>query len=655
MASMKQNAISEVHESDDKNCANNGIIILVHNDESFTETRQILREKGINIPVYNVKMREDEKLLQHLIANEGTKVVICKGITVSRLRRQLNIPIIEIRYNFSEFLFAAKKAVKISKRIGIIGFNHHFLSCNQLSSVLDFDMLEVRVLSDHALAGGTIAELKAKGIEVIIGGSRSVMDEACRQGLYTVMMDLNVQSILDAIDDAQHIYQLEMEKKKQMESVAKIYDLAQEGIIGADKAGFITTINLNAERQFGTLKSSVGKHIDSLLPPQMAKRIIQGDSVYGEIVNFGKTKVIVTSVPTLVENNITGTVITVQDINKVQNMEYEIRKKLQNKGHVAKNHFSNIIGNSPAINDAKEKAMQFARVDSTVLITGETGTGKELFAQSIHNFSTRRKNPFVAINCAALPENILESELFGYVKGAFTGARPEGKMGIFELAHTGTILLDEVSEISLSVQARLLRVIQEREISRIGGESVIPVDVRIIASTNRNLFAAVEKNLFREDLYYRLNVLNLKIPSLRERQSDIPLLAAHFVKIFSEKFSKSIVTITPDAFDVLSTMPFPGNIRQLNNIMECAVALCGNSIIDKALIDEVLTMNEDNVAKRPVIASAPVSRPNLSDVERTEILLALKQANGNKTIAARMLGIGYTTLWRKLKSVPARQ
>ncbi len=224
----------------------------------------------------------------------------------------------------------------------------------------------------------------------------------------------------------------------------------------------------------------------------------------GELQQIGSTSIVTNRVPIVVDGEVMGVVATFQDVEKFQRMEASVRKKLRAKGHVAKFRFEDIIGTSQAIMNAIGTAKLYARVNSTLLLLGESGTGKELFAQSIHNSSERRDNPFVAVNCAALPGSLLESELFGYVEGAFTGARKGGSPGLFEMAHTGTIFLDEISEMQPNLQALLLRVLQEKEVTRIGGDSVIPVDVRIIAATNRDLYAMVEKGLFREDLYYRL-------------------------------------------------------------------------------------------------------------------------------------------------------
>ena len=321
---------------------------------------------------------------------------------------------------------------------------------------------------------------------------------------------------------------------------------------------------------------------------------------------------------------------------------------------MAKNKFENIIGESNIIMETKRKAFTYASVDSTVLIKGDTGTGKELFAQSIHNSSKRKLHPFVAVNCAVLPESLLESELFGYVRGAFTGAKSEGKAGIFELAHKGTIFLDEIGEMPVGIQPRLLRVIQEKEIVRIGGEKVIPVDVRILAATNRNLYDDVKSGKFRADLYYRLSVLVLPLPPLRERQGDIRILASHFLRFYAKKYSLTIDGIDEEAFEVLEKMDFPGNVRELSNLIERSIVLSKSDHIGKKELLDALDEEEKNNSS-PVLRDPGLLRENKFTIPCQEqkrlILEALMKSGGNKAEAARLLGIGRTSLWRKIKQL----
>jgi two-component system response regulator HydG len=314
-------------------------------------------------------------------------------------------------------------------------------------------------------------------------------------------------------------------------------------------------------------------------------------------------------------------------------------------------HFDrqNIIGQSPAMINLLETVAQVAPSEATVLITGESGTGKELIAGAIHFNSARKDGPFVKLNCAAITETLLESELFGHEKGAFTGA-DRRKEGRFYQAHGGSLFLDEVSEMSLIMQVKLLRVLQEREFTRVGGEKTIQVDVRVIAATNKNLTDLIGKGQFREDLYYRLNVVDMEIPPLRNRQQDIPLLAQHFLELFAEKNHKKIKGFRPQALDLLIRHDWPGNVRELMNAVERTVVLSRSAYLSEKDFPMYAATALDNDAE-PDISGIDIDTGNpLEAVERATILKVLEATGGNKSEAARRLGITRKTLHKKLKS-----
>jgi two-component system response regulator HydG len=305
----------------------------------------------------------------------------------------------------------------------------------------------------------------------------------------------------------------------------------------------------------------------------------------------------------------------------------------------------NIIGRSPAMARLLETVAQVAPSEATVLLTGESGTGKELIAGAIHFNSHRKEAPFIKINCAALTETLLESELFGHEKGAFTGA-DRRKEGCFVQAHGGSLFLDEVSEMPLTMQVKLLRVLQEREITRVGGEKVIPVDVRVITATNKDLLQMVKEGSFREDLYYRLNVVGLEVPPLRTREDDIPLLAQHFIETFASKNKKEIKAFTPKAMDSLLRYNWPGNVRELMNAVERGVVLAQSEYLDDTDLRIFHEGSREN--SRPVMLSNETPRP-LEEVEKETVLRTLESTGGNKSETARRLGITRKTLHKKLK------
>jgi len=321
----------------------------------------------------------------------------------------------------------------------------------------------------------------------------------------------------------------------------------------------------------------------------------------------------------------------------------EKRQQVKAKEHAEPVLISSIIGNSPPMQELLEMISYVAATEATVLITGESGTGKELVAAELHKNSDRHDGPFVKVNCAALAETLLESELFGHEKGAFTGAdrRREGK---FVQADRGTLFLDEIGETTQAMQVKLLRVLQEHELQRVGGEETIKVDVRILAATNRDLAAEVKAGNFREDLYYRLNVVTLFVPPLRERKGDIPLLVAHFVSKFAEKNRRTVEAVTPRCMELLVQYGWPGNVRELENAIERGVILMrGDQLSEKSLPLPIQKQEE----KEPENNAGPAS--SLQEAERLLILQTLEETGGNKSEAARRLGITRKTLQNKLQ------
>ena len=408
-----------------------------------------------------------------------------------------------------------------------------------------------------------------------------------------------------------------------------------------------------------------------------------GEEIIQETGSINGADILYDMIPLTYKNGeILGAVITFNDAGTITRGEHKIRGK-GIKGFQATYSFKDICGSSQQINQCIQHAKRYAHTDLTVLLLGETGSGKEMFAQSMHNASSRRNGPFVAVNCAALPEGILESELFGYDDGAFTGARRSGKMGLFELAHNGTIFLDEIGEMPMSLQSRLLRVLQERKVMRLGGDRVFPVNIRIFAATNKNLIELVRERKFREDLFYRLNVLTLKIPSLRERVEDIPDLANLFLREGGGK-----CCLTPAAEKVLTSYGWPGNARQLRHFMEKVRIICDSSVISGEAAGYVIENYEPpcemeqrgngmgNQGSKGAGSNegdggcgnrrrTELGRENQdweyqgrenpyqgnTSREITEQLLAqaIEQAGGNKTKAARILGIHRSTIWRYIK------
>ncbi len=306
--------------------------------------------------------------------------------------------------------------------------------------------------------------------------------------------------------------------------------------------------------------------------------------------------------------------------------------------------FQNLLGKSRALKEAVTIARKVAETNTPVLLIGETGTGKEIFAQAIHYASARQQKPFVAVNCSAFAKNLLESEMFGYKAGAFTGA-DKNKKGLFEEADEGTLFLDEIGEMNIDLQAKLLRALETQSFIKAGDTKTTDVDVRIIAATNRNLEAEIQTGNFREDLYYRIGVMKIEIPPLRERKEDIPILADHFVKYYAPKMNRVVNRIADEFIEKLKSYPFPGNIRELRNIIERALILNSGDVLQAASLPREVTLN----TRLPLPDSLTAST-TLAEIEKQHIQRVLTSCDGNKTKAAEMLGIGTATLYRKIES-----
>lgn len=438
-----------------------------------------------------------------------------------------------------------------------------------------------------------------------------------------------------------------------------VIETMTDGVLTVDKDGFITFLNqIGAEILGINREASIGKHVTDVVDfrPVILDVLKTGKGYIdkeflvtrknGEKIHFIKT-----AVPIKDENgNIITVVDTFRKIKRVNKMVNELN------GAYANFCFDDIIGSSAKIADCVAKAKIAAQSMSNVLITGESGTGKELIAQSLHNYSERKNQPFVSINCGAIPRELLESELFGYEPGSFTGASSKGRMGKFELADGGTIFLDEIGEMPIDMQVKLLKVIQDRKLTRIGGNHVFDLDVRIIASTNRDLYDQCKKGRFREDLYYRINVLNISLPPLRERKEDIELLVHHFINKLNKKLNKEVQGISLAAMDIIMSYDWPGNIRELENTVERAVNLCNSSIISK---EDILTDNiRDGMWSKSSCGSKEYNNGDIisgGDIEPLEVIekraieRALNISDGNITTTANLLKVTRNTIYNKMK------
>nr|WP_236719731.1 sigma-54-dependent Fis family transcriptional regulator [Neobacillus mesonae] len=477
---------------------------------------------------------------------------------------------------------------------------------------------------------------------------------------------LTRRDILDGF--SKYLYQLE-QKQNSAEALEAILESAYEGIAVVDENGILQEFNEAYCRFIGIKREeAIGRHVTEVIEnTQLHLTVKTGIPARGVLQTIHGEDMVVHRIPIWREARVVGAIgmLIFEGVTEV----YKIYEKLLENNHQKQPNkellslkqekdsrltLDQIIGTSEEISHVKRMARRAARTAATVLIMGESGTGKEMFAKSIHNLSPFSKGPFISVNCGAIPDNLFESELFGYDDGAFTGAKKGGKPGKFELANNGTIFLDEIGELPLIMQTKLLRVLQEKEVERVGGIKKYSINVRIIGATNRDLKEMVDNGQFREDLYYRLNIIQLMLPPLRERKKDIPILIAHYMKEICDRYQIKVKSLTQAAVTAFIDYSWRGNIRELVNTIERLVTLVDEQVIDL----EHLPIPMKGPGARKIEQRIPqIVAPTLiqeakmegSRKEKEMILKALKNAGGNKSKAAEILGIHRTTLYQKLK------
>lgn len=448
--------------------------------------------------------------------------------------------------------------------------------------------------------------------------------------------------------DIEETYKLHAKLYKDNARLIAILQSITDGVLTIDMEWRVTSFNPAAEKITGfNAEEVIGKHCYEVLQSKtcnedcpLRKTMKTKTPIYDyeiEIINArGETIPISVNTALLIDeaDNIIGGVETLRDLSIYKHLREELNQRYS---------FGNIIGKDKKMREIYSLMKTISVTDTTVLIMGETGTGKELVARAIHHNSPRKHKAFIKVDCTALPETLLESELFGYKRGAFTDARAD-KPGKFALADGGTIFLDEIGDLPPSIQSKLLRVLEEHAFEPLGDVKTIKVDVRVVAATNRNLQEAIKQGRFREDLYYRLNVVPITIPPLREKPEDIPLLIDHFIEVFGKKFGKTAVQVSHDAMDLLVDYAWPGNVRQLEHAIEHAFIHCRGRVIQIKHLPEDLKQTSSILVNRVFDKGNP-----MNEIEREVILEALRRSNWNKERAARALQISYVTLWRKMK------
>ncbi len=585
-------------------------------------------------------------------------VIISGGANAALLRNALTLPVVAIEVSGYDLLKALKRARQFSDRIGVGIYREKIAELEEAKELLQVEVLQQPYETIDDIRS-SFHRLSEAGYEVIVGSSL-VVELAEQNGLHGILV-YSMDSVRRALESAVQIAEQAVLQAARYDQLNTVLHNLHEAVLAVDTQQRIIAINPLMNRILGaSAEELLDRDLREVEPSlSLGDVLAEDEEAVDAVIQIAGRTCLMTRVALRDGGGISGALLTLHDAQSIQRADKVVRSQRRSRGLSARYHFDQIHGSSPAIRQARAVAQRCARTLSTVLVTGESGTGKEMFAQAIHNASPRGDGPFVALNCASFPESLLESELFGYEEGAFTGARKGGKPGLFESAHTGTLFLDEIGDMPLTLQTRLLRVLQEREVVRLGSQMPLPVDVRIVAATHCELPERIRQGKFRADLYYRLNILRVALPPLRERAQDIPGLALQllFSSLRRQGCSLPADQALAPLMPTLLQYHWPGNVRELENIMERLAAFLGGfstvAAIDyQMFMVEAPELGSPAAAESPAPAAAseaPVPPQPPARLDAAAIVGALTRAGGNKQVAAAMLGVSRTTLWRRLR------
>ncbi|TWH47333.1 sigma 54-interacting transcriptional regulator [Sporomusa sp. KB1] len=623
----------------------NKIALIAPNKDFTLRALDLFSEWGEKIHVA-VASREDSIAIAQQLSERGADALICYASFNETIKTTVNIPTVSLRPSMLDILRSLQGVkewlAKNGKWPGTVGLIGDAIIA-EAAAVADILGIRTTVLSD--IQDGELPELAAVVREIAdIADSQGSEPTSTMNDIPCFPITVGHETVFRSVRQARELVLAGRVDRVKLEQFKAVMEFTGEGIVAVDSQRQIAYINHTAEKLLNKSKAQVIGCLAATIFPDVN---LDDTLRYGQTrvteVNDGDQGFTCRIVPMLISGQTVGAVLTIAEAPFSAKDKDKASKALAESGYKATYNFEDFITANTFMKETLEAAKSYACVDSTILINGDTGTGKEIIAQSIHNYSQRCRGPFVAVNCAALPESLLESELFGYECGAFTGARKNGKKGLFEQADKGTIFLDEIGEVSLGMQARLLRVLQQREIMRVGGDKVIPVDVGIIAATHRNLPDLIEKGVFRRDLYYRISILQLRLLPLSDRPEDIPLLVENIAKKLSAKLFKQSLQFSAGAIEVLRRYQWPGNVRELAGVIERLIILKKDTNVTSDDVKKVLDVKgcqADGVRMVP--------KGTMEEIEYAIITQVLKET-GSHEKAAKILGISTTTIWRKIR------
>lgn len=592
-----------------------------------------------SIKVLDTSVDEALQVACELERRGEVDVFVCAGATAAYLRKHLTRPVLSMRISGADLLHALEQARSHSSQVALLSYNRTNVELQAMAALFTVQIHQAAYTTLEE-ARRAVEKMASLGCRSIIGSS-TVLEIAEQAGLHGVL-SLSAETVRKALEEALgilHSQRIEIAKRQHLNGVLQHIPA---GVAAVDNQGIVQSLNPALALLLDLpVSAALGRPLQELCPAlDLEQALRDGIGEENQVMRLGTHQVVSNLLPILENGQRTGMVLVCQDTTAVQRADQRIRSSRRPGAFAAKYRLEQISGNSLANRELLHLAERYALTNSTILITGESGTGKELLAQGIHNTSHRPHGPFVAINCAAFPESLLESELFGYEEGAFSGSRKGGKPGLFEVAHRGTLFLDEIGDMPLPTQARLLRVLQARSIQPLGCGEPIAVDIRVVSASNRDLAAAVRAGRFRQDLYYRIAGLTLTLPPLRER-SDRRALIEQVHQQYREPGQPA--RLTPELLAVLLAHPWPGNLRQLVSVMQVALALAGPQSIN------IEHLPESFLTELP--GHTPMACAEADTGTEADLASLLRSAQGNVSSLARSLGISRTTLYKRLREL----
>lgn len=617
-----------------------GIIVL--NEEMKQTVVDLYPEEVKNGSIY-IELFDTENMENQGVemSRKGIDALIARSGAYRFAKDSALVPVIRLEMTSIDILKALRKAKMYQREMVVILWDGINFDYSEWEDLVDAKV-KVIFFSEPEEIEGIVNLYCDNDREVTILGGAIVTQLAKDRGMNSVFINATADSIREVMKYAHDTVDAIFEEKYRSETFRTILEGVHDAVLTVDTGGVITTCNEQVLKLFGKKwEQAVGHKLENTFPSLMFMMdVLNGsEEMLNQIMTVKNMTVTISASRIYVDNEAVAVVCTLRDITKLQKLEKRIRVELNKKGLVAKYHFEDMTVTDPAMKKILEKAKRIGLDDNTVVLYGESGTGKERIAQGIHNISRRQHEPFVAINCAAISENLLESELFGYEEGAFTGARKGGKPGLFELAHGGTIFLDEINSISKNLQVKLLRVIEEKEVMRLGSDYVIPLDVRIVSAANEDLRTMVEDGSFRSDLFYRLSLLELSIVPLRGRKGDILPLFKQFLD--DMEIGEESRPITKEIEDKLIQYDWPGNVRELRNIAR-RYAIFGEVELGQ-------TKKENAIIDGELDLRTTIDLKEINKIVERKIIEMLSDQGYGKAEIADMLGISRTALWKKMK------